>query len=74
MKSTMTETVPLRASVGLPSAALYHHLLVPKGASVADWLARWAQAQRGLGSNHRRKLFTPVVPLFNKQRNWQQYS
>jgi len=45
------------------------------GGSVADWLARWTQAQNGLGSNRSRdavldKLFTPIVPLFTKQRNW----
>ena len=43
--------------------------------SVAEWLACWTQAQKGLGSNRIRdavlgKLFTPIVPLFTKQRNW----
>jgi len=43
--------------------------------SVAEWLASWTQAQKGLGSNGSRdavlgKLFTPIVPLFTKQRNW----
>ena len=34
---------------------------------VAEWLACWTQAQYGkvLG-----KLYTPIVPLFTKQRNW----
>jgi len=39
-------------------------------------LAGWTQAHWGLGSNRSRdavrlgKLFTPIVPLFTKQRNW----
>jgi len=43
------------------------------GGSVTEWLACWTQAQKGLGSNRSRdaiKLFTPIVPLFTKQRNW----
>jgi len=45
------------------------------GGSVAECLACWTQAQKGLGSNRCRvtvlgKLFTPVVPQFNKQQNW----
>jgi len=40
---------------------------------LAEWLACWTQAQKAwvqiklfiLG-----KLFTPIVPLFTKQRNW----
>jgi len=45
------------------------------GGSVAEWLACWTQAQKGMGSNCSRdavlgKLFTPIVPLFTKQRNW----
>jgi len=49
------------------------------GGSVAEWLACWTQAQKGLGSNRSRdavlgKLFTPIVHLFTKQRNWQQPS
>ena len=44
-----------------------------------EWLACWAQAQKGLGSNRSRdavgvtvfgKLFTHIVPLFTKQRSW----
>ena len=40
-----------------------------------EWLACWTQAQKGLGSNRCRvtvlgKLFTPILPLFTKQRNW----
>jgi len=51
---------------------------VALGGSVAEWLACWTQAQKGLGSNCSRrrcrvtvlgKLFTPIVPLFAKQRN-----
>jgi len=46
--------------------------------SVAEWLACWTQAQKGLGSNRSRdavwlwldKQFTPIVPLFTKQQNW----
>ena len=46
--------------------------------SLAEWLACWTQAQKGLGSNRSRdgqvtvlgKLFTPIVPLFTKERNW----
>jgi len=43
--------------------------------SVAEWLACWTRAQKGMGSNRSRdavlgKLFTPIVPLFTKQRNW----
>ena len=42
--------------------------------SVAEWLACWTKAQKGPGSNRSRdavlgKLFTPIVPLFNKQQN-----
>jgi len=50
------------------------------GGSVAEWLACWTQAQKGPGSNRMQsrrcratvlgKLFTPIVPLFTKQRNW----
>jgi len=48
------------------------------GSSVAEWLACWTQEQKGLGSSRSRdcrvtvlgKLFTPIVPLFTKQRNW----
>jgi len=45
------------------------------GGSVAEWLACWTQAQKGLGSYRSRvtvlgKLFTPIVPLFTKQQNW----
>jgi len=47
------------------------------GGSVAEWLACWTQAQKGLGSNRGRfrvtvlgKLFTPIVPLITKQQNW----
>jgi len=48
------------------------------GSSIAEWLACWTQAQNGLDSNRSRdavgvtvlgKLFTPIVPLFAKQRN-----
>jgi len=48
------------------------------GGSVAEWLACWTQAQKGLGfkSQPRRcrvtvlgKLFTPILPLFTWQRN-----
>ena len=63
----------------LPSFSYCSVLL--KGGSVAEWLACWTQAQKGpgLGSNRSRdavgvtvlgKLFTPIVPLFTKQRNW----
>jgi len=48
--------------------------------SVAEWLARWTQAQKArvqvavatLSGNSLRQIvhFTPVVPLFTKQRNW----
>jgi len=43
--------------------------------TVAEWLACWTQAQKGLGSNRSRdavlgKLFTPIVPLFTKQQKW----
>ena len=43
--------------------------------SVAEWLACWTQAQKGPGSKRSRdavigKLFTSIVPLFTKQRNW----
>jgi len=49
------------------------HLL--RGGSVAEWLACWTQALKGLGWNRSRdavwsKLFTPIMPLFTKQRNW----
>ena len=45
--------------------------LITKGGSVAEWLACWTQARKGLGSNRSRvtvlgKLFTPIVPLFTK--------
>jgi len=44
------------------------------GGSIAEWLACWTQAQKSLGSNCPvtvlGKLFTPIVPLFTKQRNW----
>ena len=38
-------------------------------AQIAEWLACWTQAQKGLGSNRNSdavlgKLFTPIVPLF----------
>jgi len=43
-----------------------------EGGSVAEWLACWTREQYRarirvpvLG-----KLFTPIVPLFTKQRNW----
>ena len=36
------------------------------GGSLAEWLACWTQV---LG-----KLFAPIVPLFTKQRDWQQPS
>ena len=48
------------------------------GSSIAEWLACWTQAQNGLDSNRSRdavgvtvlgKPFTPIVPLFAKQRN-----
>jgi len=47
--------------------------------SVAEWLACWTLAQKGpvFKSQSRRcrvtvlgKLFTPIVRLFTKQRNW----
>ena len=45
-----------------------------KGGSVAEWLACWTHALKGPGSNRCQvtvlgKLFTPIVPLFTKQRN-----
>jgi len=47
------------------------------GGSVAEWLACWTQAQKGLQPRCCRvtvlgKLlqFTPIVPLFTKQRSW----
>ena len=48
------------------------------GGLVAEWLACWTQAQKGLGSNRNRngrvtvlgKLLTPIVPLFTKHHNW----
>ena len=42
------------------------------GCSVAEWLACWTQAQKGLGSYRSRdavvlgKLSTAIVPLFTK--------
>ena len=46
------------------------------GGSVAEWLACSTQALKGLGSNRSLdalavlgKLFTPIVPLFTKQRS-----
>ena len=41
--------------------------------SAAEWLACWTRAQKGPGSNWITvlcKLFTPIVPLFTKQKNW----
>jgi len=46
------------------------------GGSIAEWLACWTQAQKGPGSNRCRdavgqqsgKPFTPIVPLFTKQK------
>jgi len=35
-----------------------------KGGLVAEWLACWTQAQKGPGSNRSRKLFTPIVPVY----------
>ena len=49
---------------------------VPAAARMAEWLACWTQARKGLGSNCScrvtvlGKLFTPVVSLFTKQQNW----
>ena len=46
------------------------------GGSLAERLACWTHAQKGLGSNCScdaavlGKLFTPIVPLFTEQRNW----
>jgi len=49
------------------------------GGSVAEWLACWTRDAEGPGIKsqlrHCRvtvlgKLFTPIVPLFPKQRNW----
>jgi len=56
-----------------PSNSSMHHYKL--GGSVAEWLACWTQARKVLGSNRSHdavlgKLFTPVVPLFTKQRNW----
>jgi len=48
-------------------------IIFARGGSVAEWLACWTQAQKGLGSNRVTvlgKLFTPIVHLFTKQRNW----
>jgi len=59
------------------------HLLVllspnrNEGGSVAEWLACWTQAQnawvqiaaRTLSGTVLGKLFTPIMPLFTKQRN-----
>jgi len=54
------------------SAIFFVHYTV-LGGSVAEWLACWTQAQKGLGS-HRSgdlgKLLTPIVPVFTKQRHW----
>ena len=51
--------------------------VVIRGGSVAEWLACWTQVQKGSESQSRccrvtvlGKLFTPVLPLFTKQRNW----
>jgi len=50
-----------------------------RGRSIAEWLARWTQAQKGSGFKSQprrcrvtvlRKLFTPIVPLFTNQQNW----
>jgi len=50
-----------------------------RGGSVAEWLVCWTQPQKKPGfksqPQHCRvtvlgKLFTPIVPLFTKQRNW----
>ena len=46
--------------------------------SVAEWLVCWTQVLKGLGSDCScnavitvlGELFTPIVPLFTKQRNW----
>ena len=43
--------------------------------SVAEWLACWTQAQKGLTSNGScdavlGKLFTRIVTQFTKQQNW----
>jgi len=48
------------------------------GGSVAEWLACWTQVQKvrvqiavaTLSGNSLRKLLTPIVRLFTKQRNW----
>ena len=60
-----------RSSAGQKRCVKYSKL----GGSVAERLACWTQAQKGPGSYRSRvtvlgKLFTPIVPLFTKQRNW----
>jgi len=55
-------------------------IIIMRGGSVAEWLACWTQAQKGLGSNRSRdavlgKLFTPSAPCVgdkddNSQAHW----
>ena len=63
----------LAANATLP-AFIAEHRSAARG-SVAEWLACWTQAQKGPGFKLQLltvlgKLFTPIVPLFTKQRNW----
>ena len=76
--STATSTRAVHLDLSSPLSrsiiAKFTCLLSVLCGSVAEWLACWTQAQKGLGSNRCRvtvlgKLFTPIVPLFTKQRN-----
>ena len=70
-----------RKSFGVRSSTCWQeitYVVYFAGGSVAEWLACWTQTRKGPGSNRLRrcrvtvlgKLFTPIVPLFTKQRNW----
>jgi len=51
----------------------YTEVILSMGGLVAEWLSCWTQAQKGrvqIAAAVLGKLFTPIVHLFTKQRNW----
>jgi len=60
----------LPACSEVPLIHVLYFTLCPMGGSVAEWLACWTQQSHRCRVTLLGKLFTPIVPLFTKLRNW----
>jgi len=50
-----TQTAKKQDSITLLGKANYPLVITPRGGTVAEWLACWTQAEKGVGSNRSRE-------------------